>query len=68
MKRIRINKGTIGLVFRKGDYKRILTEGIHWLGINEKVTVYNLAKPFTPEVELKPFVGRCRTGKPFKCS
>lgn len=52
MKRIRINKGTIGLVFRKGDYKRILTEGIHWLGINEKVTVYNLAKPFTPEVEL----------------
>ena len=52
MKRIRINKGTIGLVFRKGDYKRILTEGIHWLGINEKVTIYNLAKPFTPEVEL----------------
>jgi hypothetical protein len=52
MKRLRINKGTIGLVFRKGDYKRILTEGGHWLGFNEKVTVYNLAKPFNPEVEL----------------
>lgn len=52
MKRIRINKGTIGLVFRKGDYNRILSEGIHWLGINDTVTVYNLAKQFTPEIEL----------------
>lgn len=52
MKRQRVNKGTIGLVFRKGDYKRIITEGLHWLGFNEEVKVYNLAKPFTPEVEL----------------
>lgn len=52
MKRQRMNKGTIGLVFRKGDYKGILTEGLHWIGFKDQVKVYNLAKPFTPEVEL----------------
>jgi len=52
MRKIRINKGTVALVFRKGDYNRLLTEGGHWLGWNENITVYDLAKPFYPTVEL----------------
>lgn len=52
MKQIRINKGTIGLVFRKGEYRRVMTEGKHWLKWEEQVTVYDLAKPFYPTVDL----------------
>jgi len=40
MKQIRINKGTIGLVFRKGEYRRVMTDGLHWLKWNEEATVY----------------------------
>lgn len=52
MKQIRINKGTIGLVFRKGEYRRVMTEGKHWLKWEEQITVYDLAKPFYPTVDL----------------
>ena len=47
MKRVRINAGTAGLVFKNGDYKRVLTEGVHWLGWGESIAIYNLALSFT---------------------
>jgi regulator of protease activity HflC (stomatin/prohibitin superfamily) len=52
MKRIRINTGKIGLVFRNGDYKRVVTEGTYWLLPNEEVFQYDMAKPFHPSIEL----------------
>jgi regulator of protease activity HflC (stomatin/prohibitin superfamily) len=51
MKRQRINKGKIGLVFRNGDYKRSLFEGLHWLRFNDALKVYDMAKSFIPDVE-----------------
>ncbi|GLB50351.1 slipin family protein [Neptunitalea lumnitzerae] len=48
MKRIRINKGNVGLVFKKGDYQRVLTAGIHWLGFAESVTIADERFPFKP--------------------
>jgi hypothetical protein len=52
MNRIRINTGNVGLVFKKGNYNRVMTEGLYWLMPNEKVMVYDLAKPFVPTIEL----------------
>lgn len=52
MKRIRINKGYVGLVFRQNDYQRMLKEGKHWISLYEKIGHYNLAKPFSAPVEL----------------
>ena len=52
MKRVIVNTGKIGLVFRKGNYKRVLTEGIYWIRANDKVIQYDMAKPFCPPVEL----------------
>ena len=52
MKRIRINAGKVGLVFRKGDYNRVITEGAYWIGLSEKVVLYDMTKPFHPFVEL----------------
>ena len=46
MKRVRINAGKVGLVFKKGDFKRVIAPGIYWLGFTEKVQVYDLTRPF----------------------
>ncbi|OQX81852.1 MAG: peptidase [Bacteroidetes bacterium 4484_249] len=52
MKKIRINKGKSGLVFRKGNYKKLLTEGIYWLPFSSVVKEYDMSKPFYPAIEL----------------
>jgi regulator of protease activity HflC (stomatin/prohibitin superfamily) len=52
MKRVRINTGKIGLVFRSGNYKRVIAEGVYWLLPNEHVLVYDMAKPFHASIEL----------------
>jgi regulator of protease activity HflC (stomatin/prohibitin superfamily) len=53
MKRVRINVGKVGLVFRKGDYKRVIKEGIHWLKFGEKVYKYDLTKPFAAPIAVE---------------
>ncbi len=52
MKRVIINKGKIGLVFIKGNYNEVLTEGSYWIFPKRKVLIYDLAKPFFPSIEL----------------
>ncbi|MEP6738590.1 MAG: slipin family protein, partial [Chryseolinea sp.] len=52
MKRIRINTGKIGLVFRSGNYKRVVTEGVYWLLPNEDLFLYDMTKAFHPSIEL----------------
>lgn len=52
MKRIRINTGKIGLVFRNGNYRKVVTEGVYWLLPNEDVYEYDLTKPFHPSIDL----------------
>lgn len=52
MKRIRINSGKIGLVFRNGDYKRVITEGGHWLFPFDEVMQYDMSKPFYAPIEI----------------
>ncbi len=39
MKKVRINIGKIGIVEAKGDYKRIITAGTHWLNFFETVMI-----------------------------
>jgi regulator of protease activity HflC (stomatin/prohibitin superfamily) len=56
MKRIRINTGNIGLVFRNGNYRKIVTEGVYWLLPNEDVLQYDLTKPFHPSIDLNILV------------
>ncbi len=51
MKRVQINPYQIGLVFKKGAYKHMLKEGVHWLWSGE-VMIYDMTKQFIPPVEL----------------
>lgn len=56
MKRIRINTGKIGLVFRNGNYRKVVAEGAYWLLPNEDVFQYDLTKPFHPSIDLNILV------------
>ncbi len=47
MKKVHINAGKIGLVFKNGDYKRVIKEGGHWLRFRESVSIYNTSLSFT---------------------
>ena len=53
MKRIRINEGFLGLVFKKGDYKRFITAGLNWIGFNETVKVYDVTNIFIAPIALE---------------
>ncbi len=45
-----INAYTVGLVFYKGAYKRMITEGKNWVSLFENVIVYDMTKPFVAPV------------------
>jgi len=52
MKKVRINTGFVGLVFRDKAYMRVLTEGVYWLKPGNKAVLYDMARPFVAPVEL----------------
>ena len=47
-----INAYTVGLVFRKGAFKRMITEGRNWISIFEDVIVYDMTKQFISPIDL----------------
>lgn len=47
MKRVRIHADKVGLVFKNGNYNRVITQGKYWLGFNESVTKYDLTSGFS---------------------
>ena len=50
MKRVRIHAGNVGLVFKNGNYQRVINQGTHWLGFSECAIKYALNTPFqTPK-------------------
>ena len=53
MLRVRINAGKVGLVFKNGDYVRVITAGLHWLGFNQRVLMYDLSTSFTTPIALE---------------
>lgn len=52
MKNVRINAYQIALVFKRGAYQRMLTEGKYWLGFGESAMAYDISRPFYAPVEL----------------
>lgn len=52
MKKVKLNRYQVGLVFRNGDYQQAITEGVHWFWHGEQVMVYDTTRVFLPPVEL----------------
>jgi len=52
MKRVTISPYSVGLLLKKGAYKRMLKEGTYWIWPSEEVQVYNTTVQFYPLIEL----------------
>jgi hypothetical protein len=52
MKKVKINAYEVGLVFKNGEYQRMLSAGNYWFWSNEMVYVYDIMKPFAAPIEL----------------
>lgn len=52
IKNVTINVGKIGMVFRKGDFAKVLTSGSYWRWVGEQVHLYDMAQPFYAPVSL----------------
>ena len=53
MKRVRINEGKVGLVFKNNNYQSVLTSGKHWLSFNERVVSYGISNEFFTPIKLE---------------
>jgi hypothetical protein len=52
MKKVKLNAWQAGLVFKNGEYKKILLAGTYWFWKKEQVYIYDITKQFVPPVEL----------------
>lgn len=52
MKKVKVNAWQAGLVFKNGEYRKLLLTGTYWFWGNETVTVYDITRPFVAPVEL----------------
>lgn len=52
MKRVKVNAWKKGLVFRNGNFIKLLDEGAHWINPFSDVFEYDMAKPFNTPVNL----------------
>jgi SPFH domain / Band 7 family len=52
MKKVKVNAYQAGLVFKNGEYKRLLLAGTYWFWKNEVIQVYDITKQFIAPVEL----------------
>ncbi len=53
MKRVRINEGKVGLVFKNNNYKNVLSTGNHWVGLTKKVIIYDMNRAFFAPIKLE---------------
>ena len=53
MKRLRVNAGKVALVFKNGDYQKVLTQGVHWLGLKQKAFIYSMDREFAAPIALE---------------
>ncbi len=52
MKKVKVNAYQVGLVFKNGEYQRMLLAGTYWFWKRETVWIYDITKQFVPPVEL----------------
>ena len=52
MKKVKVNAYQAGLVFKNGEYKRLLMAGDYWFWKKEVVHLYDITKPFVAPIEL----------------
>ncbi|PWJ42175.1 slipin family protein [Sediminitomix flava] len=56
MKKVRINKGKIGLVYRAKDLNRVILDGVYWLSPFEQVEILEMEGAFKPSRNLNLYL------------
>lgn len=57
MKKVQINRGKVGLVFRNGDYRKVITAGSHWVSLFDSVVEFDMVKPFIAPKTIDLYLG-----------
>lgn len=52
MKKVKLNAYQVGLVFKNGEYQKMLVAGTYWFWKNEAVYLYDITKQFAAPIEL----------------
>ncbi len=52
MNKVRITTGKVGLVFRKGNFVKVITEGTYWIWPFQIVKIFDMSQPFEFPIEL----------------
>lgn len=52
MKTVRVNKGNVGLVFRNGDFTKVLKAGKYWLKSSESIVMQKFLDQLTLDINL----------------
>ena len=52
MKQVKVNAYQVGLVFKNGEYQKMLLAGKYWFWRKVTVHVYDVTKPFVAPIEL----------------
>lgn len=52
MRKVKVNAYQAALVFKNGEYQRLLMAGTYWFWKNERIQMYDITKPFIAPVEL----------------
>ncbi|KIO76606.1 peptidase [Pedobacter lusitanus] len=52
MKRVTIGTNYVGLVFKNGKLKRVLTEGNYWIVFGETIEIHNMALAYNAKTDL----------------
>lgn len=52
MKRVRINAGKAGIVLKRGEFQRVLTQGKYWMKLSESIVLYDMNREFRSDIEL----------------
>jgi SPFH domain / Band 7 family len=52
MKKVKLNAYQVGLVFKNGEYQKMLLAGTYWFWKYEQVHIYDITKQFVAPIEL----------------
>ncbi|HOZ52506.1 MAG TPA: slipin family protein [Chitinophagaceae bacterium] len=52
MKKITINTNNVGIIFKNGMIKNVMTEGQYWISIFDQVEIFSMSNPFYPTIEM----------------
>jgi hypothetical protein len=52
MKKITINTNNVGIIYKNGEVKKVMTAGQYWISIFDQVEIYSMSNPYYSTIEM----------------